>query len=109
MGRKKTVEVEAPARELLVTTESAEVVKESCERVGLRRENCILAIKEALLATKKIVNKFGEVVEEEADHEKRLKAAVMGLEIMGDFRNKESAGSTTTYNTVVYQWKKPQC
>lgn len=92
--------------ELQINPENRELILETCKKVGLTRESCLTAINEALKASKLIVNKFGEVVDEEPDHDKRLKAATMGLEVMGDIKGKDVQKTGNVYNTVVYQWKK---
>lgn len=92
--------------ELQINPDNRELILDTCKKVELTREKCLVAIKEALVATKIILNKFGEVIDEEPDHDKRLKAATMGLEVLGDIKGKDVQKTGNVYNTVVYQWKK---
>lgn len=90
--------------ELVVAPEVQEAIIATCDKVGLTREKCITAINEALEATKMTLDKYGEE-HVEPDHDKRLKASLAGLELRGDFKNKDAI-KPTTYNTVIYQWKR---
>lgn len=90
--------------EIVIDPEQQEAILATCDKVGLTREKCIAAINEALEATKMTLDKYG-VKHVEPDHDKRLKASLAGLELRGDFKNKDAI-KPTTYNTVIYQWKK---
>ncbi len=91
--------------EIVVNSENQEAITATCDKEGLTREKCIRVISEALSATKMTLDKYGEE-HEEPDHDKRLKASLAGLELRGDFKSKAPITTGSTYNTVVYQWKK---
>lgn len=90
--------------ELVVTPENQESIIATCDKVALTREKCITAILEGLSATKIILDKHGEE-HTEPDHDKRLKAAMAGLELRGDFRNKAVTIDSSRHTHVIYEWK----
>lgn len=107
MRRKKTtneVEVLPVDNTIEVTPSSREGIIATCNDVGLDRKSCITALKESLTATKMTIGKDGSIYEEK-DHDKRIKGALSGLELLGDLKSKDQV-KPTTYNTVIYQWKK---
>ncbi len=78
-------------------------IKLSCARVGVSLDDYISAIKFALAATKITGRDEQGEPQTEPDHDKRLKAALMGLELEGYIRSKDAA-TQVTHNKVVYQW-----
>lgn len=93
----------------LLDTSSTEIdkIKQSCVKNGIGLDNYILAIKEALLATKTTLDKYGEE-HIETDHDKRLKAAVMGLELEGYIRSKVGSIDQSKHTHVTYSWQPVQ-
>lgn len=89
--------------ELQITEENREAILSTCAKVELTREKCLVAIKEGLKATKTTIDKYGEEHVEE-DHDKRLKAAMMGLEVLGDIRSKTSGIDNSKHTHVTYAW-----
>jgi hypothetical protein len=89
--------------ELQITDENREAILATCKKVDLTREKCLVAIKEGLTATKVTLDKYGEE-HEEIDHDKRLKAALMGLEVLGDVRNKATTVDSSRHTHVTYAW-----
>lgn len=83
---------------------STNEIKLSCDRLGLTLDNYILAIKEALSATRTTVDKYGDE-HTDADHDKRLKAALMGLELQGYIRNKVGPVDNSKHTHVTYSWQ----
>ncbi len=90
--------------ELVVTPENQEAIIATCDKIGATREHCIKTLFEGTTATKITLDKYGEE-HEEPNTPERIKSALSLLEIRGDFKNKDAV-KATTYNTVVYQWKK---
>jgi hypothetical protein len=67
-------------------------------------DNYVAAIKDALSAEKTLIDKYGEE-HTEPDHDKRLKAALIGLELEGYIKNKTVVNDNTKYTQVVYSWQ----
>lgn len=79
-------------------------IRETCIKINMGLEDYLTAIKNALSATKTVVDKYGEEHIED-DHDKRLKAALMGLEVEGYIRSKATAAVDNSRHThVTYAW-----
>lgn len=78
-------------------------------RAGVTRRRTYEVICELLSAVKRVVgydSKGMEIVSEEPDLDKRKMGAELALKAFGDLKEMKDVGGQTTYNTVVYQWKK---
>lgn len=76
---------------------------------GVTRRRTYEVICELLTAVKRVVgydSRGMEVVTEEPDLDKRKMGAELALKAFGDLKEMKDVGGQTTYNTVVYQWKK---
>lgn len=82
-------------------------IKQSCKKNKVGIDNYIIAIKEALQANKVTLDRDGEE-HIEPDHDKRLKAALMGLELEGYIRNKASTVDNSKHTHVTYSWQPVQ-
>lgn len=106
MARKKIIDVPTvlpTAETLQPNPENKSEIKLACERQGLSLDNYILAIKDALEATRTTVDKYGDE-HTDADHDKRLKAAMMGLELEGYIKAKGAITDNSKHTHVTYAW-----
>ncbi len=91
-----------------VTPSEISIIKNSCAKVGMSIDDYVYAIKAALKADKTTIDKYGEE-HVEPDHDKRLKAAMIGLELEGYIKNKIVTGNDNSKHThVVYSWNPVQ-
>lgn len=93
---------------LEVKNEALSLIKAACRKVGLTLEGTLQVIKDAQTAKKLVALKDGSVMEE-ADHEKRLKAAAMHLEVEGLLKVRGSGETVNNYfdvKTLVQQWRE---
>lgn len=107
MGRKKIISTPpAPIENspLEVSELERNKIISACKRAELSIDNYVAAIKDALSAEKLTIDKFGEE-HIEIDHDKRLKAALMGLELEGYIKNKTVNNETNKYTQVNYSWQ----
>jgi hypothetical protein len=89
--------------ELEVNKAEMSEIKLAAKKVGIGLESYLSAIKEALAAEKSIIDKFGERYLE-PDHDKRLKAALMGLEVEGYIKAKGGTTDNSKHTHVTYAW-----
>jgi hypothetical protein len=91
-----------PAEKEINPSDMSEI-KKVCVEIDMGLKNYLLAIKEGLSAEKFQKDGYGELVAE-PDHDKRLKAALMGLEVEGYIKAKNSTTSTSNVSHVTYAW-----
>ena len=75
------------------------LIKEACRRVGMGLEDYLKAIKGGLSATRVTVDKYGDEHYED-NHEVRLKAAAMGLEVEGYLKGKGGSSDGIINNFI---------
>lgn len=92
---------------LEVSTAEMSVIKTACVKAGISIDDYVLAIKDALKATKTTVDKFGDEHVDE-DHAMRLKAALMGLELEGYIKAKGTVTDQSKHTHVTYSWQPVQ-
>lgn len=110
--KKKPIEVSSPTELLTplnieLTEENKTDIRRACEKAGIGIEEYCLAIADALKANRSLITKDGSVWEE-ADHDKRLKAAMMGLELEGHIKTKGSTTDNSKHTHVTYAWLTAQ-
>ena len=86
----------------IINDDAFKIIKDACKRIGISIDDYLKAVKEALKAEKRTVSKFGDVTVE-PDHEKRLKAALIGLEIEGYIKAKGTVTDNSKNTFVTYQ------
>ncbi len=106
---KKTTEVpQVVDNSPLEVTESERTkILAACKKAELSIDNYVRAIKDALDADRTTVDKYGEE-HTEPDHDKRLKAALIGLELEGYIKNKSVVNDNSKYTQVIYSWQPVQ-
>lgn len=92
---------------LEVSEISADAIREVCRNNSVGLNDYVIAIKRALWATKSFVGKDGEIHVED-DHDKRLKAALIGLELEGYIKNKAVTNDNSKHTHVTYSWQPVQ-
>lgn len=114
---KKIAETRDPSKDKSITVSNStlpdnlelnqseiQTIKLACANAGLSINNYVKAIKDALSATKITIDKYGEE-HVENDHDKRLKAALIGLELEGYIKNKVVANDNRKFTQINYSWK----
>lgn len=99
---KKEVISELPVN-LEINAKEMSEIKRICLEIDMSLKDYLLAVKEALKATKITIDKYGEE-HFENDHDKRLKAAMIGLELEGYVRNKAISVDSSRHTHVTYAW-----
>ncbi len=98
----------APTVETIPTLEVSEnnlsEVKLACKSVGLTLEKTLQVIKDAQSATRVTLDKFGGE-HEEPDHDKRLRGALMHLELEGYTKNNKASVDNSKHTHVTVMWK----
>ncbi len=100
------LELSGAAFPVEVNPKNENEIKLACNRVGVSLDDYISAIKFALAATKITGKDEDGYPLTEPDHDKRLKAALMGLELEGYIRNKTPISDNRNYTQVIYSFKK---
>lgn len=105
----KAVEKSAslPVSAMEVPDDKIEGVREACKRLGMGLDDYLKAIKEALSAEIVVTNKFGDV-SSTPDHEKRLKAALLGLQVEGYWKAADKGVDNSRHTNVIYSWNPVQ-
>ena len=108
--KKKPTEVLSPVKttselpsELVVNTDNILSILEARKTVGLTIEGTLRVVKEAQGALKSTIDKFGKE-HTEPDHDKRLRAALIDLELAGYIRAKGSTTDQSKHTHVNYSW-----
>jgi hypothetical protein len=92
---------ESPTESELIPTNLVEV-KAACKRVGLSLEKSLKVILAAQEANKTTVDKFGDE-HIEPDHDKRLKGAVMHLELERYIVKNDTINNNVNFNLTLKQ------
>lgn len=99
-------ETEIPVEDKVNNVDSKEL---AMSRAKVTRRRTYEVISELLSAVKKVVrydSRGMEIVTEEPDLDRRKQGAELALKAFGDLKEMKASEGSTTYNTVVYQWKK---
>lgn len=89
--------------EMNVSPTELTAITEACRKAGISIDDYVLAIKNALKATKTTVDKYGDEHVDE-DHAMRLKAALMGLELEGYIKVKGTTTENKSYTQINVKW-----
>lgn len=90
--------------ELQINPDELNEIKAACKRNGISIDDYVRVVKEALIADKTIMDKYGDVRVAGPDHEKRLKAAMVGLELEGYINVKGAVSDNSKHTHVTYAW-----
>lgn len=108
MTKKKVIpQIEVPFQEspLEIIPALNNEIKIACKSAGLSLLKSLEVIKDAQSATRLMVDKFGGE-HEEPDHDKRLRGAIMHLELEGYIKNGKSPTIDNSKHThVTVMWK----
>ncbi len=102
--KKNTAIANLPEAESLeVSVDKILEIREACKKYNLGIDRYAQTIDESLRAMKSTAMKDGSVIEE-VDVDKRLRAALIGLELEGYIRAKAGGIDNSKHTHVTYQW-----